>query len=75
MIIELGTELAHNSERQLSAGWKVHINHCINESTLLIGNAIGKQMQTRTRTIGAVAAPMASPYLEQRDCGMICSTT
>lgn len=29
-------------------------------------------MQTRTRTTGATAAPIANPYLEQRDCGIIC---
>uniref|UniRef100_A0A7C9A6X8 Uncharacterized protein n=1 Tax=Opuntia streptacantha TaxID=393608 RepID=A0A7C9A6X8_OPUST len=40
--------------------------------TLLIGYATGKQSQTRTRTRGATAAPIAKPYLEQTACGIIC---
>jgi hypothetical protein len=39
---------------------------------LLIGNATGKQIQTRTRTNGATVEPIAKPYREQTDWGMIC---
>lgn len=43
-------------------------------STLLIGYATGKQIQTRTRTNGATVDPIAKPYREQTDCGIICTS-
>lgn len=43
--------------------------------TLLIGYAIGKHMYKRIFTIGATAAPIANPYREQIDCGIICRWT
>lgn len=39
--------------------------------TLLIGYATGKHTHTRTRTTGATVAPIAKPYREQIDCGII----
>lgn len=38
---------------------------------MLIGYATGKQIHTSTRTTGATAAPIARPYREQTDWGMI----
>lgn len=43
-------------------------------TTLLIGYATGKQIQTRIRTNGATVAPIANPYREQTDCGIICTS-
>lgn len=39
--------------------------------TLLIGKATGKHMHTSTRTKGATDAPIAKPYREQTDWGII----
>lgn len=52
---------------------RMNTESAISIYTLLIGNATGKQIQTRTRTNGATLAPMTKPYREQTDCGMICS--
>lgn len=43
----------------------------ITGDTLLIGYATGKQIHTSKRTTGTTAAPMARPYREQTDWGMI----
>jgi len=39
--------------------------------TLLIGKATGKHTHTSTRTKGATDAPIAKPYREQTDWGII----